>query len=463
MFISICVQQESRQNLGQTEAIERTMLTRSVFVIAPSKSPKVPPEICGECVIEVSFRVLMALALQQENRQNSRQPEAMEPLMLDAGNHPLGDVAIEVIRQSAALGSALHPITRQTVAELLRQMNSYYSNLIEGNHTTPIDIERALKAEYTQDPAKRALQLEHLAHMTVQHEMEARLLAEPDLNICEPAFLHWIHSRFFEQLPLELRVVQREGDDKVHAVAGGQLRSIAVQVGKHIPPEPEVLEAFLERFSKAYSPKRLNKLSRVIAAAVSHHRLTWIHPYLDGNGRVARLFSHAYVQRAQIDASGLWSVSRGFARQRTEYVNALATADAPDETNSHLAMSGLEKFCEFFLNTALDQIQFMSGLLELDSLQARLMAYAQRQVLLKQLKPGAGLLLRDALLRGEIERGEAARITGMSVSGAREIVRQLLEEGLLLANSPKGPLRLGLPVKAVGHYFPRLYPEGIVP
>ncbi len=404
----------------------------------------------------------MGLAHRQADRQIFRHPEQMEPMLAESG--PLSDLAVEVVRRSASLGASLHPITRATVAGLLRQMNSYYSNLIEGHYTHPVDIERALRAEYTADPAKRALQLEHKAHVEVQQELEARLLAEPDLDICSAELLCWIHARFYERLPDELRLLRDPRLGRTLAVHGGALRTLDVEVGHHMAPAHESLPRFLEHFARAYSPRRLSKLGRVIAAAASHHRLAWIHPFLDGNGRVARLFTHAYLIRAKVHAEGLWSVSRGFARKRDAYLASLAAADEPS-ANGHgpLSGEGLHRFCEFFLETALDQIDFMAGLLDLDNLQARVLAYAQRAVLMKRLRPGAGLLLRDVLLRGEVERGEASRITGMSASGAREVVRQLLDEGLLVSSSPKGPVRLGLPVKAAGELFPRLYPDGVEP
>ncbi len=47
-------------------------------------------------------------------------------------------------------------------------MNCYYSNLIEGHDTHPVDIERALKNDYSRDTHKRDLQYEAKAHVTVQ-------------------------------------------------------------------------------------------------------------------------------------------------------------------------------------------------------------------------------------------------------------------------------------------------------
>ena len=70
-----------------------------------------------------------------------RQTSQMEPLLPD-GSPDLEDLAREVVSRSAALGGQLHPVTRDAVVELLRIINSYYSNLIEGHSTHPIDIER---------------------------------------------------------------------------------------------------------------------------------------------------------------------------------------------------------------------------------------------------------------------------------------------------------------------------------
>jgi Fic family protein len=158
-------------------------------------------------------------------------------------------------------------------------------------------------------------------------------------------------------------------------------------------------------------------------------------------------------------------VSRGFARRRDDYMAALIGADAPRRSDldgrGNLSDDGLTRFCEFFLETALDQVAFMSGLLELDGLEARIVAYAEHQATLGKLDSTAAFLLRDVLLRGEIARGEASRITGKPVRTASRIVAALLERNLLTSETPKGALRIAFPAKAAGYYFPRLYPEGI--
>jgi Fic family protein len=390
-------------------------------------------------------------------------PTSMLPMLPTVGLGELTELALEVIRRSSALGAQLHPLTRATVVELLRKMNSYYSNLIEGHATHPIAIEQALKADYSIEPRKRALQVESAAHIEVQRLIEGRLDAEPELNVTTPEFLCWIHREFYSRVPDELREVHGEGQPVW--LDPGELRNRPVQVGRHVPPLPDALPKFLHRFSEAYSPLRWEGSTQVIATGASHHRLAWIHPFLDGNGRVTRLFTDAWLRKARIDGHGLWTVTRGLARHKERYFASLESGDQPRrgdlDGRGALSDEALSGFCRFFLETALDQIDFMSGLLELDQLQKRIAGWVEQRASVKELRPESVHLLREVLLRGEVARGEAARITGLPERTARLVVRQLVDEQLVSSKTEKSALRLGLPVRAVGYWLPRLYPEGV--
>jgi Fic family protein len=395
---------------------------------------------------------------------NSVDVSAMEPLL--PRGEKLVEPAIALVREASELGGQLHPITRASAADLLRTINTYHSNLIEGHNTRPRDIERALTGHLSSSPERRALQLEARAHIEVQQLVEQRLDTEPDLRITHTEFLLFLHREFYERMPVEWRKVRDAGATRERTVVPGKLREEEVDVGRHVPPPPGAIPRFLERFSQAYDLGRHKGLDQVIAIAASHHRLLWIHPFLDGNGRVARLFTDAYLRRAGLGGHGLWTASRGLARHRSRYFEALAAADA-ERRNDYdgrgaRSEAALGAFCEFFLAICLDQVRFMNGLLGLDGLVARIEGYVARRAaggVGVRLPPEAGRLLSEALLRGEVARGEAARITGTSERTARRILSALTSERLLLSNTPKGPVRLGLPMHAVGFYFPQLFPE----
>lgn len=395
----------------------------------------------------------------------------MEPL-LPSGSPDLEDAAREVLSSSAALGGQIHPVTRLSVVELLRIINSYYSNLIEGHFTHPIDIERAMRKDYADDPARRDLQMESLAHIHSQRCLESRLRDEPDLNVAGMDFIVWLHRIFYERLPSELKHVRNKETGETVKITPGELRQREVVVGRHVGPLATTLPVFLNRFASFYCPSAFHGLMPILAAAASHHRLMWIHPFLDGNGRVVRLYTDACFYRSSLSGYGLWNISRGLARSRDEYLAALIAADAHRRNDvdgrGNLSNEGLIHFCRYFLDTCLDQITFMNGLLGLDGILDRIKGYVNMRMArlipeplpnLPPLKPEAGYMLQEAFLRGHVARGEIIRISGMAERTGRILLGQLLAEKLLLSDSPKGQVRVGFPIHVAGYLFPDIYPK----
>jgi Fic family protein len=382
----------------------------------------------------------------------------MEPMLPSPGNRELEDLAMELARKGGALAGTLHPMVRRSIGDLVRSMNCYYSNLIEGHDTHPRDIDRALAGNFSRDARQRDLQLEARAHIEVQQLIDA---GEAPGTVPSGEFLRWVHHEFCTRLPDDLLWVEHPANGKKLKVIPGEFRQDEVAVGRHIAPLAHNLDSFIRRFEEAYDPARLSQVQQVIAIAASHHRLVWIHPFLDGNGRVARLSSHAWFLATGIGSS-LWSVSRGLARNVEQYKASLMAADSPRrgdlDGRGSLSHAELVNFCRFFLKAAIDQIDFMTGLLETDSLLTRMSIHIQEEVALKRLPKGSFSLLREAWLAGEFRRGQAAEITGYQERAAREVLATLLARGYLVSANERGPVRLGFPVDAVERWLPRLYP-----
>jgi Fic family protein len=394
-------------------------------------------------------------------------PYRIEPTRLEEIPEAISDVVAELSAASATLGAALNPRTAANLADLVRIMNTYYSNLIEGHDTRPRDIERALVGEFDQDNERRNLQVEAAAHVRVQTDLD-RQAAENRLP--EPAsreFIRWLHREFYKDAPDAMLKVR--GKDREIVMTPGEWRSLPQQdvaVGRHLPPSSDRVADFMEYFERQYRFAPLKKGGRIVAMAAAHHRFNYIHPFPDGNGRVSRLMSHAMAHCAEIGAHGLWSISRGLARGlagglegRREYKQMMDHADMPRQGDldgrGNLSHRALSEFVLWFLRVCLDQVRFMSDLLELESLATRLGTYVTR----RELKPEAARLLQEALTRGQFERGEIARITGLPDRSARRVLNEVTQAGLLASETPKGPVSLRFPVEALEILFPRLFPE----
>lgn len=391
-------------------------------------------------------------------------PQRIEPARLEEPGEAISDLVAELSAATATLGQALHPRTAANLAVLVRIMNAYYSNLIEGHNTRPRDIQRALAGEFDSDQERRNLQIEAAAHVRVQAEVDQ--MADDD-HLPEPAsaeFIRWLHREFYRDAPEEMLRIR--GRDHEVIMQPGEFRSQPehdVAVGRHAPPSSNRVPAFMEYFEERYRLDRMGKASRIISMAAAHHRLNYIHPFLDGNGRVSRLMSHAIAYKAGIGAHGLWSISRGLARgleSRTEYKSMMDHADTPRQGDldgrGNLSQRALGDFVLWFLKVALDQVTFMSGLFDLDTLARRLRHFVERS---ENLKPGAARLLEEALIRGEFERGEVARITGLPERTARRVLTDVIAIGFLASDTPKGAVSLRFPADALEILFPRLFPE----
>ncbi len=383
-------------------------------------------------------------------------PHQFEPLLPQLHVETLRVRAAVICRDSTGLQGKVHPTTQTSLRELVRSMNSYYSNRIEGQSTSPLNIERALKKEFSHDSDIARLQRLALAHIEAERELEQRVSHREKALSTE--FLLVAHKALYQRLMPE----ERTSDGRV--IEPGRVRTENVEVGRHVPPRFESLPRFFARFDEVYGAEQTLDM-HLIATACAHHRIAWIHPFLDGNGRASRLQTHGALWPL---SGGLWSVNCGFARQRDEYYAHLANADAPRrgdlDGRGNLTEAGLFEWVAFFLSICEDQVGFMKRVLDLDDMKRRIEALVLYRE--QTQRAGAGGMRKEAILplhyafaSGPLSRSEFAQMTGLGERTARTLLSHLLSTGLMVSDSKLGPVRLGLPLDALQFLFPTLYPE----
>lgn len=384
----------------------------------------------------------------------------------------LKDLAQEVAVTSSALEGHIAESTARALGDCLRYLNSYYSNLIEGHKTSILEIEDALNKKFSQEGERRYAQELCAAHVLAEKKLMQDMLSDPPVNVCSLAFVGKIHRIFYQNLPQQHQYTHSQGGFTNYHVNPGELRddNVSLDDGQSAHgPDVGILPEKYREFATTFDSRNFHGDERLIAAAASHHRLTWLHPFRDGNGRVSRLFSGLYLTRIGINRSNLWSLSRGFSRDKQWYMLNLRSADSPNTEHTGFDQDFFADYCLYFLETCLDQIRFMDRILSLNRIEARLDSYMRDRDkdrgAQNPLDPRAGKLLKALFLEGEIKRGKARHVMGMeekSERQARRIVSQLASEGLIQSESHRAPLRIAFPTHVLRVYFPDLFDPSVL-
>ncbi|CAN5327590.1 Fic family protein [soil metagenome] len=387
------------------------------------------------------------------------QPHQFEPLLPQRELAGLIERTRTVLEKAYRLQHCVAPSTRQSLQHLVRGMNSYYSNRIEGQGTHPLNIERALSADFSKVPDVAQRQRLALAHMQAEQELEGLLApgAGSEREALQSSFLVQAHAALYCRLQAPDRTTENG-----RVIEPGQLRREDVSVGRHQPPTAASVPAFLSRMDEVYPHiKGLDGLLFGIAAA--HHRAAWVHPFGDGNGRACRLQTHCALLST---SAGLWSVNRGLARQRDRYYAVLANADSARQGDldgrGNLSEKMLREWCGFFIELADEQVTFMTQMLRLDGLRERiatLMLVRSESSQFEHYTKHATLALHHVLLGGPVSRGDFCQMTGMAERSARRTLAQLLKDKLLVSDNPKGPVTFNFELDALPILLPDLYPE----
>lgn len=275
-----------------------------------------------------------------------------------------------------------------------------------------------------------------------------------------------LHFEFYERSPDQFRVL-----DDGSVMEPGAFRRREVTVGEHLAPPPDRIESLVSRFEQVFAPSAISRYP-VIATMAAHHRLLWIHPFPDGNGRTGRLFTDAMLKAHGVGGIGVWCLSRGLARsaQRADgsYKYYIMRADQPlkGDTDGRGSLSESEfiKFIQFMIKTGIDQVDFMQKVNYPKGARTGIDKYIAARnngqiIDLPPTKPEAARLLKVAYIDGRVERSQMEDLTGYKSTAARKLVQQMKAEGLLTETTSRSPLKLGLPKHFENYVLPGIGPH----
>lgn len=384
----------------------------------------------------------------------------LEPLLIDPVPADMVEMADLMLTLKGRLEGLYPHETADRIAQLLQLTNSFYSNLIEGQYTEPKVIEQKARIK------RSAKQLTEIAtsHVHLQRALE-RIIdrdAGPEWpRLFSISLVSLIHRGLFRDASeQELKIEGLEAP-----MVPGELRDIAqlnVSVGQHDAPAFQAVRPMLERMQVVYG-RIADPRYRLIAALAYHHRLAWVHPFPDGNGRVVRMITHLQLLKLGL-ASPLWSISRGLARNHEAYYQHLAQADQHRQGDldgrGQLSLKALQAFVRFMLRTCIDQMTYMLDALDRDALRARIeraVAFDERFIA-AGIKPEAARALHILITQGAVLRNDFKVYMGLGERTAISQLKQLVQLGVVDSPSPKSRIiHPGFPVWFAQLVFPDLH------
>lgn len=383
----------------------------------------------------------------------------LNPILPESLPQSILDKAGALPTKTAFLAGRLAPQTAAKLGSLLRVTNTYYSNLIEGQYTEPGDMQNAQRA-----PKRERKLLKDLAvkHMEVQRLFERALSRFPVgfKEMFAPELISSVHFRLFDGTDEESR---RLSDGRI--LVPGELRSKPdeeVIVGNHAAPAASAVKPMLLHLQAGFGGITDHR-RRLIAALAYHHRFAWCHPFLDGNGRVARMMTHLQLVHLGLQPY-LWSLSRGLARRHQDYYRVLAMADRPREGDldgrGQMSQKHYFAFIEFMLDVCHDQVDYMTAALDNGKVRERVIrAFNYNEKILQAgVKPECAPPVIALLLQGSLPRNEFKTFTGLNPRTASAELSKLVDLGIVDSPTPKSrTLQPGLPAWFAQEIFPDLH------
>ena len=376
-------------------------------------------------------------------------------------------MAEELCIKSATLTGSYALQVLYGIKELLRKVNSYYSNQIESEGTHPIDIDKATRQEFSSNSKEKQLQHLSLVHIEVQKYVESYFTEGQTPH--SRGFVLDVHRELYSHPNMAhfLQIEDKENNAIVEMIPG-ELRESNVRVGQHIAPDPTELSSFFDTYELLYKiPKHATQAKQVIYALASHHRLMWIHPFLDGNGRTARLVLDGIFSSMKLEGYELWNISRGLSRRSEDYKRYLALADMARQGDldgrGALSTKAFISYIKFMLEVALDQVDFMNQNLKMHSLHERIERYVRLSKEgffdRKPLPKYSELLFKELLMLGEVPRGKVMDIIHTKDRTATTLIRELIQMNFLESDTPKSAIRLKFNAHFASYIFPELIPQ----
>jgi Fic family protein len=262
---------------------------------------------------------------------SSNKPKSVTSLKLEAMWNNYRD-SVEKIGRNLVRNSFI-PDQIEAMLEIVKQEDMYHSLSIEGYKITDELIEKVISGnwnpEFNDNDKKTKDALAAKGYADAFNEIKNDLKEEVVSHKYGNKFVEKLHSKWFVKL---FGSSVQSGVLKASDLVGYRRHQVFIRNSKHVPLEEyELLDAM-----ETYFELLANEKDPFVQAVLGHHLFGYIHPYMDGNGRMARFIMNAFLILGGIN----WTVIR--VERRNEYMNALESASVDEK---------ISPFAQFILDS----------------------------------------------------------------------------------------------------------------
>jgi hypothetical protein len=164
-----------------------------------------------------------------------------------------------------------------------------------------------------------------------------------------------------------------------------------------------------------------------------------------------------------LDTGGIWSIARGLARNVDKYKGHLAECDLQRRNDfdgrGNLSEEALASFTVFFLESCIDQVKFITELMQPSALCKRILDWAREEERIGGLMPNSTRVLAHILTHRELERKDVTEVVGFDSRKSRRVTAMLYKRGIIAAPTHKAAFRIAFPAALAPGLMPGLYPR----
>jgi Fic family protein len=240
---------------------------------------------------------------------------------------------IEAAKEKVSL-LPVNPMVVASLRETAKLYTTHYSTMIEGNQLNPEEIQKVIQLD-GHFPGRERDEHEVKGYYAALAQLEQ--YSAQGISVTEK-IIQTLHALVMSDGRTRVKPTPyRDGQNVIKDSGTGTI--------VYMPPEAKDVPGLMRNL--IFWIKENEELPCPIVASITHYQFATIHPYYDGNGRVARLLTTLILHLGGYDLKGLYSLEEYYAKNLLGYYRAISIGPSHNDYLGR-AKSDITEWIEYF-------------------------------------------------------------------------------------------------------------------